>query len=76
MKEAVILPPDWSAVLGWLKLARAVRAARIEEDPDGRFFRIGFGGVDNRRNGVNVENSGARKTSCVTSTKRFGESSR
>ena len=76
MKKAVVLPPDWSAALGWLKLARAVRGAVAKGKPDGKNSRGNPGGVDNLRNGVNVKNAESRKTSCVTSTKRSGESSR
>ena len=69
MRTVVVLLPDWSAASGWLNLARAVR-----ETPD--ISRKRRGGVDNRRNGVNVEKSRSRKTSCVTSTKRSGVRSR
>jgi hypothetical protein len=64
---------EWSAVLGWLKLARAVRNA----EPAKKFFRKNSagsrGGVDNRRIGVNVETEATRETSCVTYTNRSGE---
>jgi len=64
---------EWSAVLGWLKLARAVRNV----EPAKKFFRknsVGRrGGVDNRRIGVNVETEATRETSCVTYTNRSGE---
>ena len=76
MNEVAGLPPDWCAALGYLRLARAVRAAVAEGKPNGKFSRASSGGVDKRRNGVNVENSGAQKTSCVTSMKRSGERSR
>lgn len=68
--------PEWSAVLGWLKLVRAVRAA----EPAKKFFRKKIsgrrGGVDNRRIGVNVETEATRETSCVTYMNRSGERSR
>ena len=70
MNKVTVLPPDWSAALGWLNLARAVRETPAD------ISRKRRGGVDNRRNGVNVENFGMRKTSCATSTNRSGGSSR
>ena len=81
MKKSRSCPPEfpgdeWSAVLGWLKLARAVRSA----EPAKKFFRknpVGRRrGVDNRRIGANVETEATRETSCVTYTNRSGERSR
>ena len=69
MKDIAVLlnslPCAVRAAAGWLELARAVRGSRRPA-----------GGVDNRRNGVNVEATGSRKPSCVTSMNRAGGSSR